>query len=109
MLVSFSVRCIFRWRNEPTQDGAHLYEERITLWQATDVHHALTMAVDEAKRYADAGDCELLNFSETYELPEPASVSGVEVFSLLRESKLASEEYIGAFFDTGAERRGGHA
>jgi hypothetical protein len=109
MSSSFSVRCLFLWRNGATQDGAHLYEERITLWLATDIDHALAQAEDEATRYAAASDCEFLGFSQAYALPESVSVTNVEVFSLLRESKLISSEYIDAFFDTGAERGSGHA
>ena len=37
-------------------------------------------------------------------LNESLQASGVEVFSLLRESGLAPSEYIDAFFDSGTER-----
>jgi hypothetical protein len=32
---------------------------------------------------------------------------GAEVFSLMRESGLPADEYVGRFFATGAERAGG--
>jgi hypothetical protein len=79
------------------------------MWQATDTDHALAQAEDEATRYAGVSDCEFLGFCQAYALPASVAVTNVEVFSLLRESKLISREYIDAFFDTGTERGSGHA
>jgi hypothetical protein len=85
--------------------AAHLYEERITLWRANSVDHAIELAEEEAKTYASDGT-EFLGCSQGFALFESVPVSGVEVFSLLRESELEPKQYIDAFFDTGAEYEG---
>jgi hypothetical protein len=79
-----------------------LYEERITLWQADSLDHAIELAEQEAAEYTDDGD-EYLGLSQAYALFEPVAGHGVEVFSLLRESDLEPDEYIHAFFSTGTE------
>lgn len=99
---SYSVRCIFRWAPRPNQKAKHLYEERITLWQANDMDHAIQLAEQEAEIYATE-DMEFLGLSQAFELFEQIQANGVEVFSLLRSSDLEPDSYIDAFFDTDNE------
>jgi hypothetical protein len=79
-----------------------LYEERITLWVASDFDEAIALAEEEARTYASGGD-EYFGYCQAYALFESIEKSGVEVFSLLRESDLDPKEYVDAFFDTGEE------
>ncbi len=102
---SYSVRCIFRWEPRPDNQAKYLYEERITLWHANNLDHAIELAVSEAREYA-AEEFEFLGLSQAYALFEPLAESGIEVFSLLRESDLEPEDYLDTFFDTGGERQG---
>jgi hypothetical protein len=44
----------------------------------------------------------VLDFFQSYRLPDPPG-HGVEVFSLIRPSRLAPDKYIDAFFDAGGE------
>lgn len=99
---SYSVRCLFRWRSRPGQAAAYLYEERITLWSASGLDEAIALAEQEAGTYADEG-IEYLGLAQAYALVDTLAGHGVEVFSLLRDSDLAPEQYLAAFFDTGAE------
>jgi hypothetical protein len=62
------------------------------------------MAEAEAKAYAAASDVEFLNFSQSYAMPDEVAASGVEVFSLLRDSSLKPDDYLRHFFATGDER-----
>src|SRR3569833_600002 len=101
-MPSFSVRCIFRWEPRPDQRRKHLYEERITLWVASDFDEAIALAEAEAQTYAADGE-DYLGCCQAYELVESIEASGVEAFSLLRESDLDPKEYVEAFFDTGEE------
>ena len=101
-MPSFSVRCVFRWEPRPDQRRQHLYEERITLWLAGDIDEAIALAEEEARTYASDGE-EYLGYCQAYALFEGIDHSGAEVFSLLRESDLGSEEYIDTFFETGEE------
>jgi|SRR3990167_584682 len=104
-IASFSVRCLFRWEPRPDQKATHLYEERITLWQAISINQAIEFAEQEAEEYASDG-MEFLGYSQGYALFESVPVNAIEVFSLLRESDLEPKQYIDAFFDTGTERAG---
>lgn len=104
-MESFSVRCVFRWENRPEQKRKHLYEERITLWRACNIDEAIAMAEAEAQSYVAESGIEYLQYCQAYALFEDLEASGVEVFSLLRESDLEPTLYLDAFFDTGAERQ----
>jgi len=100
---SYSVRCVFLWPPRPDQSARHLFEERITLWQAKSFDEAIQLAEEEAQAYACDG-VSYLNLAQSYELFDEIGVQGVEVFSLLRESDLDPEDYLSAFFETGRER-----
>jgi hypothetical protein len=83
----------------------HLYEERIVLWKAESIDSAIAKAEGETRCYAE-DERSVLALSQAYQLYDDVSFEGesVEVFSLLRESDLAPETYLTAFFDTGDER-----
>ncbi len=101
----FAVRCVFRsgWSSGTSLP---VYEERVTVWRATSVEEAVERAETEAEAYAatieEAPDT-YLGLAQAYRLDDQPS-DGSEVFSLLRESDLEPEDYLNAFFDTGAER-----
>lgn len=104
----YAVRCVFRHRflEELESAEAIVYEERVTLWRAISLDHAIELAEQEAASYAavmDAGD-EYLGLAQAYELADEPG-HGSEVFSLLRESDLDREAYLDTFFDTGTERQ----
>jgi hypothetical protein len=93
-----TVRCVFR----SSSDDGFAYEERLTLWLADSMDQAITLGQGEAAECASAVENEYIGLAQAYQLPElPAS--GVEVFSLIRDSELAAGEYLNQFFDTGRE------
>lgn len=95
-----SVRCVFRWtgwEGEP-------FEERITLWQADSLSHAIELAEAEAGEYARENGLHYVGLAQAYLLPAGPG-SGVEVFSLLRDSDLPPDDYLTTFFDTGREHQ----
>lgn len=100
----YAVRCVFRtaWMGEGPSPNEQLYEERVTLWQASSLEEAIALAEDEAEEYAGDED-EYLEIAQAYQLyDEPGH--GAEVFSLMRASHLQPDAYLDAFFDTGKER-----
>lgn len=102
---SYSVRCIFEWTSRPDMAKKHLYEERITIWEATNIDQAIELAEQEAESYAKETDAEYLGLAQGFHLFEKVNSSGTEIFSLLRESNLKPEKYMDRFFDTGTERQ----
>jgi hypothetical protein len=96
----FGVRCVFAWsgwEGEP-------FEERITLWRARSLDHAIELAEQEAGDYAEENGFEYLHLSQAYAITEGSEIgSGTEVFSLLRDSDLAPDDYLNSFFETGRE------
>jgi hypothetical protein len=92
----FGVRCIVA---HPESS----YEERITLWQADSFDEAVAMAEADAEAYAEDSGATFLGFAQAFVMAE-APGHGSEVFCLERESELEPDEYLDAFFDTGAER-----
>ncbi len=103
-MPSFSVRHLFLWRG-PSDATRHTYEERITLWSADGFDTAIALAEEEARQYAEDNHFEVLDFCQAYELVDELAAHGIEVYSLLRDSSRAPEEYIHTFFDTGDERQ----
>ncbi|MDT8914276.1 hypothetical protein [Amycolatopsis sp. PS_44_ISF1] len=95
----YAVRCVFRW----TDADDRPYEERITLWRATDLDTAIARAESEAREYAENTGVTYLGLAQGYETGEKDLTEGCEVFSLLRESALSPEEYLDRHFDTGGE------
>ena len=99
----YGVRCVFQW----SQREGEPYEERITLWRARGLEHAVELAEVEAVAYAEDNGVEYLRFAQAYALDEGAAPgAGVEVFSLLRTSPLPPDRYLDAFFTTGSEHEG---
>lgn len=105
-----AVRCVFRSHREDG-DGEAVFEERLTLWQETDVDRAVERAEVEAEAYAAETTwppnwvTEYLGTAQAYVLfDEPAD--GAEVFSLMRNSHLAPAAYLDHFVTTGQERTG---
>ena len=98
----YAVRCVFRW----TEADERPYEERITLWRAVDLDAALSQAEAEAREYAENTGVTYLGFAQSYATGEKELTPGSEVFSLLRDSALPSEEYLDRYFDAGGERQG---
>jgi hypothetical protein len=99
-LAWFAVRCVFAWSGWEGRP----YEERITLWRARSLDHAIEQAEQEAEAYAADIGSEYLHLSQAYAITEGSEIgSGTEVFSLLRDSDLAPDDYLSAFFSTGGE------
>ena len=102
---SYSVRCLFEWSPRPEMTKKHLYEERITIWRSENIDQAIEAAEQEAESYAKKIHAKYLGLAQGFDLFDEIDTSGVEVYSLLRESDLEPEEYLDAFFDTGDERQ----
>jgi len=99
----YAVRCVFVFGD--TEEAT--YEERVTLWRAESFEAAIAKAEAEAARYAKTLDAEYSGFAQAYHLSvenRPLD-SGDEIFSLMRDSTLAANEYVSRYFDTGAERQ----
>ena len=103
----YSVRCVFAvgW---PPEAVGETYEERITIWQARSAEEAILRAEAEALEYAaiiEESPSTYIGLAQSYRLSDELT-DGAEVFSLMRDSKLAPEEYLDTFFDVGTERQG---
>jgi hypothetical protein len=96
----FAVRCVFHDANNG------VYEERVTLWRASNLDEAIGLAESEAAEYSSLlNSVNYVGLSQAFALMgEPGH--GSEVFSLIRDSDLDPEEYISHFFEVGTERQG---
>jgi hypothetical protein len=99
----FGVRCVFELDAAVgTDTEPRAFEERITIWQASDFDSAIELAEAEAVDYATILDAKYLGLAQAYEI-EGTPTQGAEVFSLIRRNELAPRAYLSAFFDTGRE------
>lgn len=99
----YAVRCVFEHPDEDAASGDRWYEERFTLWRADSDDEALALADAEAELYAEANDCTNLGLAQGFHIAAEAVGMGTELFSLVRGSRLEADDYLDAFFDTGAE------
>lgn len=104
-MPTFSVRSVLRWSPRVGQKKKHIYEERITLWNARSLTEAIDLAEREAEEYA-GDDAKRLGLLQAFWMFDKCRLrkQGIEVFSLLRESDLPPKAYLRTFFDTGYER-----
>lgn len=102
---TYGVRCIFKCPKASFNTLEYLYEERITLWNAEDADKAIDKAIDEAEAYADKNGLTYTGLAQSYWMFTAIDASGVEVFSLMRESDLELETYLDTFFSNGDERQ----
>jgi hypothetical protein len=98
----FAARTVY----EHDKPGDGLFEERIILVQALGFDEALAHAEAEAATYAEAVSCAFTGYVTVYEIAEEQLADGVEVFSVMRDSDLAADDYIDRFYTTGDERSG---
>ena len=106
----FSIKCLFRHAPMSDDKAAHIYEERITTWLAENEDEAIQLAETEAYDYANSlsqgseHPVEYIHYCMAYSTQEEQFASGLETFSLMRDSDLNPDEYIDSFYDTGSER-----
>jgi len=96
----YTVRCLFG----SARGEGFSYEERMTLWCTDSFDNAISLAEKEAATYAASAKIDYLDLAQVCLLPGHPT-SGAEVFSLVRDSDLGSDEYLDSFFDTGSERQ----
>ncbi len=101
---SYAVRCVVQLPKKESNERSFLYEERITVWRAVDIDEAIEKAEKEVADYSKQNGFLFAGLSQAYWMFSQIELDGVEVFSLLRESHLPTEEYLDAFFSTGNER-----
>lgn len=104
-MPTFGVRSILRWLSPAAKRKKYVYEERITIWNASTILEAIELAEEEAEAYGGA-NAKRLGLLQGFLLCDELKLKkqGIEVFSLLRESDLAPKAYLNAFFDSGYER-----
>jgi hypothetical protein len=100
----YAVRCVFRTDSDRLAPGEHAYEERITLWRAESFDDAIAQAEAEAHAYVETIEStdEFTGLAQAFHLFDDPG-HGMEVFSLIRRSRLDTDEYLARFFDTGDE------
>lgn len=101
----FSARSIFRHSTLQTGSGVTVYEEQVILLESKNEDEALEKAEAASKGYSDSLEgVDFLGLIQVYTLDSESVGPGTEVFSLMRESKLAPESYLSAYFEDGQER-----
>jgi hypothetical protein len=97
----YGVRCLF----EHVAEAGHAYEERVTIWRAGSFDEAIELAEAEAGEYVEALTLtRYMGLAQAYAMADNPG-QGAKVFSLVRESGLAADEYVAAFFTTGGEHQ----
>ncbi|MBT5018710.1 hypothetical protein N8590_03065 [bacterium] len=96
----YAVRSIWRYDAPSTSERRYTYEERILLILAVNSDDAIEKSENKSKDY----DGECIGYQMAYEMDDGLLISGHELFSLMRDSDLSSDDYLNRFHDTGDER-----
>lgn len=99
----YGVKSLIFHPHRKTRTG-YLYEERVCIFLATSEDEAIKQGEQEAQAYAEANQAEYAQYVMSYRLVASQLTTGTEVFSLMRESELATDGYLDRFLDTGKER-----
>lgn len=84
--------------------GPATFEERIVIIAADDEDEAIAAAANESREYCSyLTDCSPLGLYQSYLIGEEAIQDKSEVFSLMRTSQLAVNDYLSRFYDDGSE------
>lgn len=94
----YSVRSILWFEEHGT------YEERITLWRARSESSAREMAASEAQEYTERCGATSVGHVAAYATDSHDISNGMTVFSQVRTSELAADEYVPYHFQSGGER-----
>jgi hypothetical protein len=101
----YGAKTVYQIESNTVQSPQKLYEERIIVLKAASFDDAICEAEREAGLYAnDASGIRYLGYVNVFKLFGEEIQDKTEVFSLMRESELNSEEYIDRHLDTGTER-----
>jgi len=100
----YGAKTIFSVNQNAVKGAMNLYEERIVLVKAASFDEAILEAEKEAQYYAGKNDMKYLEYVNVFKLEDERIKNKIEVFSLMRDSKLSPKEYIDKYFDTGKER-----
>ncbi len=65
----------------------------------------MNQAEAEAEEYAATSGFDYLHLAQVFDQRSTSVANGSEVFSLIRTSSLAPDDYLKRFFDTGSERQ----
>ncbi len=101
----FGVRSVYCSRCVDPEH-AFSYEERVLVFLADSFESAIKLAEHESQQYVGTSESIALDYFNAFEIIDDQIQNGTEVYSLIRDSNLASEEYIDSYFDTGDERSG---
>jgi hypothetical protein len=106
----FGAKTIYHWG--PSYRGRKhpldaCYEERVTLIRARDFDHAIARGKALAETYAlELGDgARYLGFIDVYDIGDEIG-DGAEVYSLLRSSLLAPDDFVDHYHDDGTQNSG---
>lgn len=101
----YAAKCIFQHDGLSSEEGQTVYEERVILLRADSFEEAIALGEAEAQDYAQkVGDARYCDFITVFHL-FPSSVGhGTEVYSLMRRSPLAPDDFINHYHDDGTER-----
>lgn len=97
----YGAKLIFRHVNNET-GNSRSFEERVVLVHADTEEAASRRAEELAKEYEDS-NTEYTGFIQLFHIFDESIGDGTEVFSLIRESQLSTDEYLDSFYDTGGE------
>lgn len=100
----YAVKCLFHHPTRKKLGENYLYEERITLWEASSLGEAYSKAEDEAMKYARESDAVFIQPVNSFQLFDKSITNGTEIYSLMRGSNFSPKTYRDTFCNTDLDR-----
>jgi hypothetical protein len=99
----FGVKTILIHLHE-SDSTLRVYEESVLLVKADNFDDAIASAERIVRKNCSVLSCEDSGFYNAFEITDDKLSNGVEVYSIMRESKIEIDKYLDKFYDTGFER-----
>jgi hypothetical protein len=100
----YGVKCLIEHGEPSDQAGAHLYEERVVVFRATDFDQAIELAEREVTDYARQNDARYLGYCNAFKMDAAVIEKGTEVYSVMREVPLSPRDFIDRYYDDGTDK-----
>jgi hypothetical protein len=100
----YGVKCLFEHFGLSKVPEAHAYEERVIVVLAASFDDALGKAKKLSVSYTDGSSIKYMGYCNAYAMDEAVITEGTEVYSVMRETKLAPTAFIDHYYDDGTDK-----
>ena len=100
----YGVKCLIEKIGLSEVPDAHVYEERVVIFRASDFDDAMEQAEREASEYAQQSGGHYIGYCNAFKIDSAKIENGTEVYSVMREVTASPSEFITRYYDDGRDK-----